>query len=349
MATRRSARPAATRGGEAFSALSISNEVHAAKAAATARFLQPRPVGAFSAREAMNPAAEPDPAENIVAIGVGEKMSKGISTGMPAVKIFVRVKFADSEISDADRIPAEINGVPVDVEQIGTVRALKAPVMPNPRAKIRPARPGSSVGFLSPNFRMAGTFGAVAKKGQKLFVLSNNHVLADENRLPIGSPIVQPGPLDGGKPTDGIAKLTAFVTLNPAAPNKVDAAIAQVNSAALVNRSILFIGPPQGTKRATIDMTVQKFGRTTSFRVGRVVSIDTDVRVAYDIGELLFQDQIVIRGLNGEQFSAAGDSGSLILERSTNAAVGLLFAGSSTHTIGNHIADVLTALGVKLA
>jgi hypothetical protein len=345
MASSRSRRSSGS-SSETFSSSSIGANLRSAKAAASALYLRPRSAEeGFSAMSAMNPIASPDPASNVVAVGIGEKVSKGISTGIPAVKVFVRVKFGDSDISDDDRIQDMIDGMPVDVEQIGTIRAFAA--MPNPRVKIRPAPPGSSVGFLNPNFKMAGTFGALAKKGNKVFVLSNNHVLADENRLPLGSPIVQPGPLDGGKPSNNIARLTKFIPLVPTG-NVVDAAIAEADPKQ-VTRDILFIGPPKGKTPAKIDMTVHKFGRTTSYRVGRVISIDTDVKIAYDIGELMFENQIVIRGINGEQFSAAGDSGSLILERSTNKATGLLFAGSSSHTIANHIDDVLKALKITLA
>ena len=43
------------------------------------------------------------------------------------------------------------------------------------------------------------------------------------------------------------------------------------------------------------------------------------------------------------------DSGSLILDRRTNTAVGLLFAGSATHTLANPIQSVLDALDVSFA
>ena len=79
-----------------------------------------------------------------------------------------------------------------------------------------------------------------------------------------------------------------------------------------------------------------------------MTSIETDVSVQYEAGVVMFEDQIIIVGLSAASFSASGDSGSLILERSTNKAVGLLFAGSSSHTIANHIKDVLSALAVRL-
>jgi hypothetical protein len=53
--------------------------------------------------------------------------------------------------------------------------------------------------------------------------------------------------------------------------------------------------------------------------------------------------------VNGQPFSDAGDSGALILERATGKAVGLLFAGSASHSAANHIDDVLAALHVQLA
>jgi len=116
-----------------------------------------------------------------------------------------------------------------------------------------------------------------------------------------------------------------------------------------VNNAVLHIGTPKRAAAATIDMSVHKFGRTTSYTVGTVASIDTDVTVGYETGDYTFSAQVIVTGNNGQSFSDAGDSGSLILQRGTNKAVALLFAGSKTHTIANHITDVLAALKVKLA
>ncbi len=303
----------------------------------------------------------PAPSENTVGVGIGEKISDGKQTGVLAVKLLVRMKFAKSDLRNNHLLPKEIDGIPTDVEEVGTFRRFAAPAtrawvqtanMPNPRTKIRPAQPGSSVGFQDPSNQMvmAGTFGALVKDRAGLYVLSNNHVLADENRLPAGSAIFQPGLLDGGNvSTDQIAALTKFVTLQVATANEIDCAIAGVTNSGIVSNAILGIGAPQGTDTAAIDTAVHKFGRTTGYTVGQVTSIDTDVTVQYDIGNLTFRGQIIVVGNGGSAFSGAGDSGSLIVERGTNAAVGLLFAGSSSHTIANHIDDVLSGLGVTLA
>lgn len=71
--------------------------------------------------------------------------------------------------------------------------------------------------------------------------------------------------------------------------------------------------------------------------------------VHYDTDTFTFGRQIIIAGLDGQPFAGPGDSGSLIVERNSNLAVGLVIGGSSTHFIANHIADVLNTLNVTLA
>lgn len=326
------------------------DDLRQAKKEWVARLLDTDDAASFSALTARSPAPE----NNVLGIGLGEKYAGDQPTGVLALKFLVVRKYPESELSKGEILPKSVDGLPVDVEEVGLLRrqqtaAPAAPVaLPNPRVRMRPARPGSSIGFLSPLFRMAGTFGALVTDGTDVFVLSNNHVIADENRLPLGSPIVQPGTLDGGTPADAIAELTKFIALKPKG-NTVDAAIARALRRADVSPDVLHIGPPRGVARASIDMAVHKFGRTTSYTVGRVTSVDTDVKITYETGTFRFDDQIIIVGRGGKPFSAAGDSGSLILERGTNLAVGLLFAGSSSHTVANHLNVVLRKLRVKLA
>lgn len=318
------------------------------------RGLRPFGATAFSARR---PPASPAPEDNLSGVGIGEKVVGGRHTGVMAVKFLVRVKYGDDQVSASDRLPEQINGLPTDIEEVGTFRRFEAAVpltaTPDPRSLLRPAPPGSSVGFQDPdgNFIMAGTFGALVRRGQRLFILSNNHVLANENDLRIGSPTFQPGFLDAGNPpvTGQIAALSAFIELQPLNPNFVDCAISEVRDPSLITNSIIKIGPPTGAALARDKMVVHKFGRTTGYRVGFIDTTMMDVTVDYGIGTLKFRNQIIIRGLNGQPFSDEGDSGALIVERDTRRAVGLLFAGSRSHTIANHIGDVFRALNVRLA
>jgi hypothetical protein len=295
---------------------------------------------------------------NIVGVGIAEKTVSGKPTGVLAVKFFVKTKFPKSAVPARLMLPKSIDGLPVDVEESGAFRAFRRKTgrtadvaMPNPRERRRPAMPGCSIGFriAGDQFVMGGTFGALVKTTRAIYILSNNHVLADENRLTPEAPIYQPALLDQGDiDTDQIAELTRFIRLRANRYNRVDAAIAKPSRKTLAGKDVLHIGPPTGTAAAEIDMMVHKFGRTTSYTAGRVASIETDVTVEYETADFTFENQIIVVGTGG-QFSDSGDSGSIILQRGTNKAVGLLFGGSSSHTIANHIGNVLRSLRVRMA
>ena len=347
-----------------------------AKSAMSARYLRGQ-VAVRGLARAFRAAPTATRTHNVVGVGVDEKYVDGVPCGVSVVKFLVRTKLATSALSASERLPKFVDGIPTDVEEVGLIlphakkKAAKKggtqpAAMPNPRTEIRPAQPGSSVGFREPDdaFVMAGTFGLLVKDTAGAFyILSNNHVLAFENGveadgtkrkvLAKGAPIFQPGLLDDGSiAVDKIAELTRWVDLRAdIETNAVDAAIAKVTKKSLVSSDVLFIGPPAGTAAAAKDMVVHKFGRTTSYTAGRISSIFFDVTVPYEVGDVMFQDQVAIRGLDGTRFSDSGDSGSAILERSTNKVVALLFAGATngTLTFANHIGDVLKKLKVKLA
>lgn len=133
-------------------------------------------------------------------------------------------------------------------------------------------------------------------------------------------------------------------------PNLVDAAVAK----ALEERGVLpddpmvidEIGSVLGITDLLPGDTVTKVGRTTGKKTGVVESIGT-ASVSYgEAGVAEFEDQLVIRGTNGE-FSAGGDSGSGIVGAGMKLG-GLLFAGSETVTIANRISNVQALLGVTL-
>jgi hypothetical protein len=320
-----------------------------AKRQLSREILEPVRVSAFRAAQA---ATSPDLHHNVVGVGVGEKIAQRRHTGVLAVKVLVRRKYAENEVPAGQMLPKVYHGMPVDVVQTGTFRSFEALAissLPDPRSRKRPVQPGSSVGFESPRL-VTGTFGLLVERGGRRFILSNSHVLAAEGRLEEGAPIFQPGLLDEGDPArDQVATLTQSVPFRTGKLNRVDAAIAEIDPGISVSRSILFLGAPQRkAARAQRDMIVHKFGRTTGYSVGRVISLDTDVSVDYESGTFMFQDQILIEGVNGEPFSAAGDSGSAILERGTNRPVGLLFAGTPTHTLANPLDQVLKRLKVTL-
>ncbi len=297
-------------------------------------------------------------AQNVVGVGVGTKFTDGKETATKCVRFYVADKIHKAALSARSLLPEKVDGVPTDVIVTGKFNLFDT--ASDNKLKRRPVRPGTSIGFKFPppkdNFVMAGTFGAVVTKAGKRFILSNNHVLAENGLIALQSAIFQPGLLDGGQAaTDQVARLTQFVEIKGTGTNKVDCALAEFLAGVPVNpRHMPSVGKLSSTApiTAAVNMLVMKTGRTTGHTRGKVFDIAADVNVPYEDkngNEFLatFTNQILIVGTSGS-FSTNGDSGSLIVNRETKRATGLLFAGSSSHTIANPIEDVLAALGVTL-
>jgi len=280
------------------------------------------------------------------------------ASGQKSYRLAVRLQDRALERSElVEEIRTRAKGE-VDVRYVGKIRARAAWY----RSRQRPLLIGSSVGFLATDFVMAGTLGCFVRKGSSpaLYILSNNHVLADENRYGKGKPIVQPGALDGCDPDgDHVAKLSAFVKLDPNATNLVDCAIAKLDAGIEANVTLLKgIGTLAGVRADALEVhgVVHKVGRTTGVRHGRVTAIELDgVSVEYDTGVMTFDDQIEVEGSGKRSFSDAGDSGSLIVDDAFEAAA-LLFAGGDHGgtndkglTYANPIQAVFSKLKVKLA
>jgi len=69
-----------------------------------------RAQGAFVASmRGLTAAISPSPTENVVGVGVGEKITDGKQTGIPAVKFLVRMKYAKLDIVSLGRMFQEIN------------------------------------------------------------------------------------------------------------------------------------------------------------------------------------------------------------------------------------------------
>jgi hypothetical protein len=309
---------------------------------------------------------------NVVAAGVGYKISGGQKTSTLSMVCSVTKKMPASQLPQTDLVPATLDGLPTDVIETGVIRALQSPT-----ERHRPAPGGVSIGHRDIT---AGTLGCWIKKDGRPVILSNNHVLANSNAAEIGDPILQPGPYDGGRfPEDHIADLEQFIPINitglpsdcPVATtiakflngiarifgsrvqlqaidqqqteNLVDAAIANPLNPDDVKEDILEIGSVQGTVEGDLGMSIKKSGRTTGFTTGEIEQVDVSVNVQYGEGQIAqFTDQLMAGAM-----SQGGDSGSAVLDES-NHLVGLLFAGSDTTTIMNRIQNVFSELGLTL-
>src|SRR6266566_1760334 len=314
-------------------------------------FAAPDPHGiraAVAAHERHTPALMRIPGVVGTAVGL-------LPDGKAAVTIFLARP-------DVRGLPRVLDGVPVAAQVTGQFIAFS-----DPTTRQRPAPPGFSVGH--PDIT-AGTIGArVADGSGHVYVLSNNHVLANSNDASIGDPALQPGPYDGGTaPADQIGTLFAFKQIDfSGGDNTIDAAIELSSTSDLGNAtptddgygtpSAAIFGDANNDgvfddKTALLGLNVQKYGRTTKLTKGQITGINGTVTVCYEVFIIFclksatFVDQLIIEP---GSFSGGGDSGSLIVSDDQNKnPVGLLFAGSSTQTIANRIDLVLNYFGVHV-
>jgi hypothetical protein len=211
---------------------------------------------------------------------------------------------------------------------------------------------GGNVNDISRAFCCSGTLGSLVTAGGVRYILSNNHVLARQDQAAAGEDISQPGLIDNGCQTP---RIVADFTAAPHLGTNVDCAIAALRSGTM-NTTGFIEGlngtggvPSSSIATPSVGVAVQKSGRTTGHTTGTVGSTNTSVNVQYQIQcgkgkkyTISYTNQVVI---NGSGFSAGGDSGSLILTNTSCAhPVALLFAGSSTDTIGNPINAVISGL-----
>ncbi|CAG7840822.1 hypothetical protein CLOHAE12215_02246 [Clostridium haemolyticum] len=277
---------------------------------------------------------------NVVGMGLGYKISGGINTLKECILVFVSEKIPYNDIPYEDLIPAIYKGIETDVIQTGVFLAQSL------KERIRPVVGGCSIG---PKDRTTlGSVACLVTNGTDKFVLSNNHVLADENIVPLGTPILQPAPQDKGKyPTDVIANLTKFIPLkfetNSTKPiNFVDCAMAKIVNDSIATGEIKGIGYPKGIGMPKLEQNVQLVGRTSGKRKGNIISLGNTIEVEYDRGKALFVNQILTTDM-----SQGGDSGALLLNEN-NYAVGLLACGTQLYSSFNLINNVVDELQVDI-
>ncbi len=309
---------------------------------------------------------------NVVGVGLGYKVTHGVTTGELSLVISVARKVDIATLSPSDLVPQLLSGVKTDVVETGMFRAFR----PGPRDQWRPVvPPGVSVGHYRTT---TGTFGCLVRREGKTYMLSNNHILAATNNGHEGDPILQPGPVDGSTARDVVAYLAEYIPLDfgtaePQCPianwaakllnyvagafrsnhrlravkttpgvNSVDAALASPVSPGLLSSEILSIGRPTGIGPASLGTHIQKMGRTTGHTRGTITQIDATVQIDYHGPTARFSGQLIAGPM-----SQPGDSGSAVLD-ANRRVVGLLFAGSDGATVINPIDDVLSALDVEL-
>jgi hypothetical protein len=294
-----------------------------------------------------------------VGIGLGDHEAQGGAPGDPVLEVYTIEPEAHGETVQRLAAAAGVASLaagdfPVRIVRTGIVDAFQH------RMRLRPSPGGISIGHFAIT---AGTQGCLvrgrqAPRNARLMVLSNNHVLANTNAGPLGSAIVQPGPIDGGHaPADQVAILERFVPINfSGGNNTVDCATGWAwpdrvrREMMYVSGGVIRYFTVGGVPVAAVPgLNVGKTGRTTQLTSGKVTAIGVTVNVNYGAGRIgHFVNQMSVRSASGD-FSQGGDSGSLIWTwDARRAPVGLLFAGGGGTTFANRIGDVLNALDVNM-
>jgi hypothetical protein len=228
----------------------------------------------------------------------------------------------------------------------------------------------------------SGTLGALLKdQANNLYILSNNHVLAESDQGRVGDTVIQPGLVDTGctQLASGVSGIRSIGTLQYWVPlidasANVDAALAATTSSSVdTSGAVIALGAAGGgtnqvaaaapvagtgevlTAANVSNIHVAKSGRTTGLTCSTVDAINSTVKVSYykDAAETqfyvskTFTNQI---GMPGNYFSDSGDSGSLVVDTANAQPIGLFYAGSTGtatqpgESFAQPMGDVLTNL-----
>lgn len=315
----------------------------------------------------------------VVHVSVGLKERAGRVTREHAIRVYVTEKRPADDIAPADRIPAEVAGIPTDVNVVGgygfTVDS----------TRYRPILGGIQISNriidvkddMSGTQMSRGTLGCVATldSDRSPVLLSNWHVLL-ANSARTGDRVYQPAPssippvdladlpLRPTDDADAVGKIAKY-----AISAKVDGAVARIDVSSCCRccgidfrREIngLSVGgrPPSngvaGQRPAVSGMTVYKVGMQTGRTAGRVVDPSFPT---FDITSrgttYTFTGQIQIASDDpAARFSRKGDSGSVVVD-GDGFVVGLLFGANDAdppddRSMANHISDVCTELGITI-
>jgi hypothetical protein len=264
-------------------------------------------------------------------------------------------------------IPEE--GVPIEINRVGRVviKPEAASAATNQgRIYERHNRVACGSSCAPSGEQYAGTLGAfVRKRGERdLYILSNNHVLAAGNHVPVGMPILAPSPIDArpgvrapgevGRHSEICELRSGVPTLVP--PGREDIALARVPDVRLVS-SWQGEGPdgydtPTASVVPSAGLRVKKFGRTTGLTTGFVEAlVNTPFPIPYRCrffsATVWFQEVWTVKADPGQYFALPGDSGSLVVKETGEAAVGLVFAATPQGDYGFIIpvTHIVTLLG----
>jgi len=240
--------------------------------------------------------------------------------------IRVGLKKADLTLAEAQDLPTEIDGVKMVYEYSGEIKLLT-------HGYYDPLIGGVSIGAIDVT---AGTYGGVVwgSKTEEPYFLTNEHVVSDTqnndpDHPPVGHPIVQPGPIDGGVELAGnLAKVGGMKDAGlKGESHDIDAAL--VGPVRDFHASEYFeLGQVKAFKHVPVEIgeRIVKVGRTTGVTHAEVGAVE----VSANIGGITWSEPMQMENLimTKESFVKGGDSGSRVWEVKQMQPIGLVFAGS---------------------
>lgn len=324
------------------------------------------------------------PNGNIVGVGIGKKEVDGKTTQDDCIRVYVASKLYEQDLTPAAAAPSSVLGVPTDIIEVqrfgrkGYASNLSEIAAtgpdagggagaPNPDGPVRvgtPIRVRIPPETDAPNVNQGsiGTLGALVKDVRpdannrtRTYILSCNHVLASNGRVPDTARIVS-AQFIGKEPLIATPVLADLARLANDEGNSVDCALALLSGRYPVlarpedPRLALTSSDPQEPARG---MKVKKVGASTGVTSGKIVDVDADLYVNYSFGTFLFERQVIIDGYMDDQhgdFALAGDSGSIVFEdaEESRRATAMIFAASGRFGVACPITEVLKKLDVSI-
>ena len=313
---------------------------------------------------------------NVTSVGIGGRVRGGQRIPELVLKVYVDAKVPADQLTPAERVPSEIEGLPTDVVQMPTVGTgdVATPAPPGQPAipfagrdqqKRRPVIGGSHLeGGLSENDAM-GTLGCImvsTTDATKAYALTNWHVMQGQQHK---DPTI--GQTKAGQPTnkDSVTKCCSHIigTLAAGARNtSTDAALIELKPGMAWKAEVVDIGPlagehPVEATEAATHPAVRKRGARSRLTGGVIDSIGASVTV----DGIVYSNVIVVvpnantalAATDPYFFGQPGDSGAVVVN-DANKVVGVHFASprppfSGTAIVGwaLPLADIKSGLAAQ--
>jgi hypothetical protein len=308
---------------------------------------------------------------HVTGVGVGWKETRGLVTGTPAWRVYVRRKPPARALAAGEIVPPWFDGLATDI--VLSAAALPSASLPGEA----PLAPGAAISNLRgiahdggpPRHPSGlGTLGFFALRNgsrqREVVLVSNRHVLL-AHRAGKGDPIYHPvlvprgeGWVIRGDTIEPVAEILDEGVEGHHRFRYPDSAgesyFVDCATASLIRQ---FPNPQPTVVRGaarlhTLDViggrapVVHKIGCATGVKYGRVVDVAAQIETAAGESRL---ETIVIRG-DESDFTGPGDSGAVLLNR-RNQAVGLVWGRSqrdSRVAYASHIHPVLDRLNITL-